>query len=416
MRTKVLSVIAAATLAMSSFSALTLSAAAEDNLVFEGITFTPWTDKTQLPINSGSYYLTNNINTSSVKNLMGKNINLCLNGHSVTMTGSTMIYNVANGSVLSLYDNSSDEHHYTTNPNGPATIGSGDGVFYGGYLTSTGTNGCIQTMGGTFNMYGGNIVGFRKTGVSANGGTFNMYGGSILGCYASNTDGGGVYVDSNGAFNMTGGEIRDNKVSSYQKGGGVAFFTGSFTVSGDAVITGNKDMNNATQNVYVKEGKTVSIGEGGLSDNARIGLTAGSGASTVPLVSGASGNESAFFSDNTGKSFALNKDGQLVSGDFASATYTQVGTDFDPQFSGDKAASLWKLTVEPGSDAITSVTVKIKNDAGESRGADDKFETPAISGGPVVFAVAVNLAADDIAGMKAVINDLELDASAVGIK
>ena len=274
MRSKVLSVIAAATLAMTSFSALTLSAAAEDNLVFEGITFTPWTSTNQLPKTTGSYYLTNDVQISQPNNIMSKQeINLCLNGHSITMTGSGMIYNVANGSVLSLYDNSSDEHHYTTNPNGPATIGSGDGVFYGGYLTSTGTNGCIQTMGGTFNMYGGNIVGFRKTGVSANGGTFNMYGGSILGCYASNTDGAGVYVDSNGAFNMTGGEIKDNKVSSYQKGGGVAFFTGSFTVSGDAVITGNKDMNNATQNVYVKEGKTVSIGEGGLSDNARIGLT-----------------------------------------------------------------------------------------------------------------------------------------------
>ena len=395
--------ILATALTAVSISALTLSASAEEDLVFRGITFTPWTSTNQLPQTTGNYYLTSDVQISKPNNIMSKQeIKLCLNGHSVTMTRSAMIYNLMGGASLSLYDNGSAEHHYKTKSNAAAEIGTGDGVFYGGYLTSTNSNGFIQMMEGTtFNMYGGNIVGFSSTGVSANGGTFNMYGGSILGCYTNTKNGAGVYVASGGAFNMMGGQIRDNKVDDYEKGGGVVLFDGKFTVSGDAVITGNKTMGDVTENVYVSEGRTISIGEGGLSDNASIGLTAGSAASSVALVSGANGNESAFFSDNTGKSFAVDPEGQLLLGDFATATYAQVGDDYDAEFSGDNQASLWKVTVTPGTDTVTSLSVKVNE---KTPDAPLSIGTSFSGGGSIVFGVVLNGIAADVQSFKALVN------------
>lgn len=120
-------------------------------------------------------------------------------------------------------------------------------------------------------------------------------------------------------------------------------------------------------------------------------------------MSGAKGNESAFFSDNTGKSFALNKDGQLVLGDFATATYEKVG-DYPAQFSGDKPASAWSVTVTPGKSTIDTIDVKV-NDKGSEEGTWNGVN---ITGEPVVFAVAVNLAAADVSSVTAVVNGYDI--------
>ena len=105
-------------------------------------------------------------------------------------------------------------------------------------------------------------------GVNIVGNTFNMSDGTIKGNKTS-TYGGGVYVGSN--FNMTGGEITGNEANKF--GGGVYVKSaygnmGHFTVSGSAKVSGN-----TTSNVYLPDGATMAIGQGGFDNTASIGVT-----------------------------------------------------------------------------------------------------------------------------------------------
>jgi len=421
MKKRILSVLTATALAAASFSALAINAAAEEDIVYEGITFAPWTSTTSLPT-SGSYYLTGDVSVSAVNNLMqGQKLDLLLNGHSITKTGSnsSSVYNLGNGSVFSLYDNSSEIHYYTPNDGAAATVGSGDSVFYGGYIT--GAAACfIQLINrGTFNMYGGNIVGMTsKSGssVSVNGGTFNMYDGAILGCYSSysGSGGGGVSVMSGGTFNMCGGAIKDNRTKGFNFGGGVFFSSGTFNVSGDVVIRDNK-RGGTIENVYFKNGSKLGIGEDGLSANADIGLSPEFGvALPLVLVDGAAGYEDAFVSDYATASLALNQDGQLVmtAEKLATAVYEKESDeDFTSETETDNIASLWTVTVTTGSESITDLRVKVKDTEGKFHGSEDVYDRPVISGGSVVVAVVVNHAAADVAGITTAVNGLDITAT-----
>ncbi len=124
--------------------------------------------------------------------------------------------------------------------------------------------------GGTFTMYGGRIANNEAAqggGVYSNG-TFNMYGGSITDNEAKY--GGGVL--SGGAFTMYGGSITDNKAADVG-GGGVYLWDGTFTVSGAPKITDNT-FNSNKSNVYLPNGKMITVGTGGLNqDAATIGVT-----------------------------------------------------------------------------------------------------------------------------------------------
>ena len=93
----------------------------------------------------------------------------------------------------------------------------------------------------------------------------------------------------------------------------------------------------------------------------------------------------------------------------ASAEYSFVN-DFTSETETDNIASLWQLTVTPGTDPITSVGVKVKDNESKFHGSDEIFETPAISEGTVVFGVVVNHAAVDVAGITAVVNGSDIEA------
>ena len=165
-----------------------------------------------------------------------------------------------------------------------------------------------------FNMSGGTIENNKATGnnraFGGGGGvniagstddTFNMSGGTIKG-NTTNTYGGGVYVSWN--FNMTGGEITGNRATKY--GGGVYVKSaygnmGHFTVSGSAKVSGNN-----TSNVYLPDGATMAIGQGGFDNTASIGVTTEKSpaqGSYVAIATGADGDykNGTFINDqNTG--------------------------------------------------------------------------------------------------------------------
>ena len=89
-----------------------------------------------------------------------------------------------------------------------------------------------------------------------------------------------------------------------------------------------------------------------------------------------------------------------------SATYTQVGEDYDPQFVGDTYASLWQVTVTPGDEAIESVGIKVT--AKESGNEGTVTGSIPVTSGDVVFGVVVNGRRVDIGTIAAIVNGVEV--------
>ena len=228
------------------------------------IVWNPVSDLTKIT-GAGYYYLTQDV-TSSTTWTCSHDVNLCLNGHSITMTDDDKnAINVAPNATFTLCDcNGSNAG------NGKIIISSArygvkiesNGTFfmYSGSISGTGTGVDVSSGSSKFNMYGGAIEGNTWHGVN-NSGTFNMYGGVIKG-----NDRCGVYNTRN-TFNMYGGSIIDNKAEF----GGVYVEDGTFTVSGDVTITGNTAKGN-TSNVYLPADKTITV-IGALGTGAQIGVT-----------------------------------------------------------------------------------------------------------------------------------------------
>ena len=180
----------------------------------------------------------------------------------------------------------------------------GGGVYMsGGTFTMSGTakitgntvsynGGGVYMMGGTFTMSGGEITGntakVNGGGVYVKDSTFTMSSAKITGNTAtgnSSSYGGGVFVD-NGTFAMSGtAAITGNTAKT--DGGGVNMNGGTFTVSGAPTITGNKRGLDVTDNnVYLYNGKTITIGDDGLNKvgdtTPQIGVTVASSSTNVP--------------------------------------------------------------------------------------------------------------------------------------
>ena len=225
---------------------------------------------------AGNYYLTQNVEiTSTWKPVNG--VVLCLNGYDITANGDFDAITIEGSRTFTLCD-----------------------CFGGGKITHTkgksGTGVLVMGTGDSdnmrkafFNMYGGTITGnaghtvtvnsaasVRGGGVYIEKGTFEMHGGTI----SDNTgaDGGGVYSGIYGEFRMYGGSVTGNTA---QNGGGVYFGDNGLTVSGNVRITGNRDTDGNNNNVYMIYTTNTDgcyrfmIGQGGLNENARIGITYG---------------------------------------------------------------------------------------------------------------------------------------------
>lgn len=206
-------------------------------LVWEGIT--ELADATK----AGNYYLMNSVTRTDQSTwYCDNNVNLCLNGYSITAAHDSyaiMVRNDANFTLTDCKENS-------------GTITHGSGKMGSGVMVN---NGC------SFTMYGGTICGNTAadsgSGVIVNGGSrFTMYGGAITG---NNTTGdvscGGVYVISTGTFIVSGvAEIQGNWRNGTLQNG--VYVQGSGTAS----------------NVCLTADTTITIGEG-LTEEARIGVS-----------------------------------------------------------------------------------------------------------------------------------------------
>lgn len=206
------------------------------DLVWEGI-------KELVDAKAGNYYLMKSVTRTDQSTwYCDNNVNLCLNGNSITAAHDSYAIMIRNGANFTLTDCKKNS----------GTITHGSGKTGSGVMVN---NGC------SFTMYGGTICGNTAadsgSGVIVNNGSsFTMYGGAITG---NNTTGdvscGGVYVISTGTFTVSGAaKIQNNwKNGTLQNG---VYVQGSGTAS----------------NVCLTADTTITIGEG-LTEEARIGVS-----------------------------------------------------------------------------------------------------------------------------------------------
>ena len=267
-------------------------------------TFTAWKETTSLPT-SGAYYLTQDVTISGNVTLT-EDVTLCLNGHTVTVSG----ININGNGTLTLTD-CADQQGTIQGSSGDTTgvliLGSKDSsnasfVMYGGKITGF-KNAVIAKEYSSFTMYGGSITGNkassgaavsgRTTGttLSDNKSIITMYGGEI----SNNTGetGGGVYVGQNCTFTLAGGKISGNTASGHKNqnptisgqyamdgGGGVYLDSfGKFNMTGGE-ISGNTATGNGGGVCVMTyaAGYSVSITGGKITGNtASDGTACGGG-------------------------------------------------------------------------------------------------------------------------------------------
>ena len=180
-------------------------------------------------LTAGSYYLGDNISGNLT---VSGEVTLCLNGHTVTGSGTNSVITVSENASLTLCDC------------------QGTGIITGG----TGKRKSYHNALGPANYGGGVFV--------EDYGTFTMIGGKISGNTANY--GGGVCVYDYGAFTMTGGEITDNSGGT---GGGGVFVLGSFEME-NGTISGNSTSDSGGGVCVSRENNGVFEMTGGtISDN-----------------------------------------------------------------------------------------------------------------------------------------------------
>ena len=218
-------------------------------------------------LNSGTYYLCNNVNLTHPLVIRG-DVTLDLNGFVLKITGSGSVIKIESG-TLTLVDSHPDAIHkfvkeatglWTLNENAGTEIVKG-GVITGGIgrehsfssvygsISENGGGGVFINQDASFVMEGGNIVGCSAVGehntaggvLVARSASFVMKAGKIAGCTAAR--GGGVYVADRdgdyalGSFTMNGGTIEwcvAYGSAAYDDGGGVNNL-GSFTMNGGTI-------------------------------------------------------------------------------------------------------------------------------------------------------------------------------------
>ncbi len=217
-----------------------------DHTSDEETKFTAWTRTDSLPNTKGHYYLENNVTLDATWEPVD-GIVLCLNGKNITMKNPDDVSKDVD--VIKVSGQFTLTDCKTSNEQGKIThaINSSNNKYKGKG---------VKVLGGTFNMYGGNITGNTSnydtggSGVSIEGVSdttkatiFKLYGGKISENTA--TSGGGVHVRriawyGPSEFRMYGGSIKNNNAdsdaASYGVGGGVyVSWTSKFIMNGGTI-------------------------------------------------------------------------------------------------------------------------------------------------------------------------------------
>ncbi len=189
---------------------------------------------------------------------------------------------------------------------------------------------------GTFTMTGGTISG-NMASTSGGGvcvgcaynssntlmyGMFKMSDGTILGNTARIA--GGVYVD--GTFEMSGGEVKGNNGSRDDYPCGGVYVSSTFRVSGTAKVYDNfkngkwsvadgvyvKGADGIDSNIYLRSGKTITIGTDGLKNGAKISVRLvqlpDTGKTKFATGATAEADYNSFFNCDNGSEYVITRD------------------------------------------------------------------------------------------------------------
>lgn len=207
--------------------------------------------------------------------IMGADVTLDLNGHTLTYTGTgNDLFKVTSGS-LTITGTTDDDQ-------GGIILGKKVGnVFYvgeagrlwinGGKITTEDSERAIFSRGGVVNIDGGaitknhNDITDNAGGIWAHGGELNISGGSID--HNSAKYGGGIYTTLGAIVNISGGTIAYNTAAI--AGGGICNDHPSYEGSQIIVEGGVIDHNSAPNGggIYYKSAKSLDISGGTISNN-----------------------------------------------------------------------------------------------------------------------------------------------------
>ena len=270
------------------------------------VSFTKWNSTNSLPSAAGNYYLTKDVTLTGTWTLTS-NVNLCLNGHSITANGDFDVITVPLGYTLNLSNcETTGQITHASGKTGSGIVVEGTFTMYGGEISGNTTQvlnggGVLVKGNGNFEMTGGTIstnsAEDNGGGVYVAGGVFEMTGGTISNNNAGQ-QGGGVYTAAADTFKMAGGTISDNTAQIVGGGVGGQLFTmtgGTITgntsgndggggvhssygikLSGAPVIIGNKRRDNTESNVFATRTDCIQV-EGALEAGAKIGVITDSG-------------------------------------------------------------------------------------------------------------------------------------------
>lgn len=283
-------------------------------------------------LNSGTYYLCNNVKLTQALVIQG-DVTLDLNGFVLqheNRDANDSVIKIESGTLTLVDSNPSAEHKFTNDGNdkpwrldetagaekvkgGVITGGTGSTYKYNNDIGQIVYNDCgggvFVAPGASFIMEGGNIVGCSagKSGGGVkvtNDGDFKMSGGTISGC----TAGGGGGIDNRGTTTLSdNAKIKSCSATGTGRddhGGGVCSYR-NLTVSGSMVISGCTAQNNKSYAMYVTTGypDARSSIEGGTFDGSVWLDHSSSGKITVSggtFKNGASGVWTVTFNTNGG--------------------------------------------------------------------------------------------------------------------
>ena len=202
-------------------------------------------------LNSGTYYLCNNVKLTQALVIQG-DVTLDLNGFVLKITGSGSVIKIESGTLTLVDSHPAAIHKFVKNTDDLWMLdeSQGAGIIRGGIIT--GRNAGYNDGGGVYVcpgaglvMRGGSIVGCKAKqggGVyvadkneAKTLGRFTMEGGSIVGCVATDESYSGGGVANHGDFTMTGGTIRSCTATAGH-GGGICSVR-QLHISGSAIVT-----------------------------------------------------------------------------------------------------------------------------------------------------------------------------------
>ena len=293
---------------------------------------------------------------------------------------------------------------------GGAVYVSGDGANFtmsGGVIGGKSTDSNVARWGGgvyigfgcEVTMSGNSEISYNKaenTGSTATG----IWGGGV--CFSTITEstftmnddakiiqntskgsGGGVHIQNpNSLFFMNdNAQIKNNQAASsgaYTGGGGVYFKgDGTFTVSGNPDITENTLDDSSTNNVTLTSGKIISIGAGGLTETARIGVNTADtpNATGIRVTDKPVDNTGTIFSSDKGYYVANKNDGvwlrdieviyQVNNGLEEEATFAEALTELDNESSGGVITLLKDISLTQTAIITGGSRLLLDKDTGE---------------------------------------------------